>query len=346
MNEVIYVDHSILSTVAACEEKGRLSYIEHLRPKRIAMPLTFGSAWHAGLAAIYNGYELDLTQDELIKLAQLAFYKEYREAGFDSLPLTSEEGERRSVERGLNMLEAYIKKWESKDRLWRNLHYTAKETGEQRTYVEIGFACYLMEWQGHPVVYVGKIDRIRLFRINSQVYMWESKSTVSNVKTYSLQTRPNHQITGYYWILEELLGIKLGGAILDVAYISDREIGGKFESGVDIENDFARYETHRSTRDIEEFLYDIRRKATEFLQLQDDLVTNKITRGYRNAPSSCSSYGGCHFRRVCETNANPQIIDNLFIKQKWEPWANIVGESQLIVSNSEVYKLEMKTHVT
>jgi len=33
-DSVIYVDHSILSTVGACKEKGRLAYVEHLRPSK------------------------------------------------------------------------------------------------------------------------------------------------------------------------------------------------------------------------------------------------------------------------------------------------------------------------
>lgn len=310
MKDVIYIDHSTLSTFATCEEKGRLAYVEHLRPLETGKPLIFGSAFHAAVAAIYSGGSQ--------KDAHAAFLNEVRAAGPDTLPLSADSEEKRSVERGLYLIDAYIEKWTPQDINWEDV--LRPDTGEP--YVEMGFAVYLMDWQGTPVIYVGAADRIRRNRVDGQLYNWETKTTGSAVSYYVQQTRPNHQITGYKWACQEFLKLNIAGTILDVIHVSDRKIGGKFPNGIDIEKDFARVETRRSSTDVEEFLYDTRHLTTRYLELQ----AAGLRRWHRNAPAACYMYGGCHFRDICNSNLNPMIITNKYKVEVWEPWKINVGE--------------------
>ena len=302
--KVIYVDHSTLSTFATCEEKGRLAYVEHLRPLETGKPLIFGSAFHAAVASIYSGGSRES--------AHTAFLDEVRRAGPDTLPLSADSTEKRSVERGLYLIDAYIEKWAAQDVNWEDV--LRPDTAEP--YVEMGFAVFLMNWQSTPVMYVGKVDRIRRNRVDGQLYNWETKTTGSAVSYYVQQTRPNHQITGYKWACQEFLKLNIAGTILDVIHVSDRKIGGKFVNGIDIEKDFARVETRRSTTDVEEFLFDVRALATRYLALQDA----GERRWSRNAPAACYMYGGCHFRDLCNSNLNPQIMANKYRKEVWQPW--------------------------
>ena len=308
---IIYVDHSILAT-GVCEEKQRLAYVEHLRPLETSKPLIFGSAFHAAIASIYTSSSRSYAPEAVRDLAHAAFFAEVRKAGPDTLPLSADSDEKRSVERGLYLIDAYIAKWAPTDINWEDV--LRPDNGEP--YVEMGFAVYFMDWRDTPVVYVGKVDRIRRNRVDGQLYNWESKTTGGAVSYYVQQTRPNHQITGYKWGCQEFLQVNIAGTILDVVHVSDRKIGGKFPDGIDSEKDFARVETRRSSTDVEEFLYDLRESTTRFLELRD----SGKRRWHRRAPSACYMYGGCHFRDACNSNLNPAILANKYVKERWEPW--------------------------
>ena len=321
MTDPIYIDHSTLSTFATCNEKGRLSYVEHLKPLATGKPLIFGTAFHAAVAAVYEGGD---DAQATNARARRAFLDEVRAAGPDTLPLSADSDEKRSVERGLYLIDAYIDKWRAQDALWENVY--RPDTGE--AYIEMGFAAYLMEWHGRPVLYVGKIDRIRRNRVDGQLYNWETKTTGSNIYYYLEQTRPNHQITGYAWAAQELLNLKIAGTIWDIIHVSDRKIGGKFPNGIDPEKDFGRVETRRSATDIQEFLYDLREITTHYL----DLKASPKARWHRNAPAACYMYGGCHFKDICNSNGNPTIIAAKYKRQEWKPW-DVTGPSVLSVPN-------------
>lgn len=315
MKDVIFVDHSTLSTFATCQEKGRLAYVEHLQPLQEGPPLVFGSAFHAAVAALYESVARKLSNEECRNAARSAFLSEARKG---DLPISADDEEKRSVERGLYLIDAYIEKWTPYDINWEDILQPV--TGDP--YIEMGFASYFMDWHGAPVVFIGKMDRLRRNRVDDQIYVWETKTTGSNVSHYVQQTRPNHQLSGYKWAAQELLGVNVAGIILDVIHISDRKVGGKFPNGIDIEKDFGRVETRRSTTDVDEFLYDLREITTQYLSLRD----SEKPRWHRNAPAACYMYGGCHFRDICNSNLNPQIIASRYRRKEWRPW-DVTGPS-------------------
>lgn len=331
---VIFVDHSTLATVGICQEKGRLAYVEHLQPLVVGPPLVFGTAFHAAVAAYYTAISKKLSSSECHQQAQAAFLKEIREAGPDALPLSADSEEKRSIERGLYLIEAYIKKWAPYDVNWEDV--IRPDTGEP--YIEVGFAVYFMDWHGIPVVFVGKEDRIRRNRIDGNIYVWETKTTSGAVSYYVQQVRPNHQLTGYKWATQELLGLNVAGVILDVVHISDRKVGGKFPNGIDIEKDFGRVETRRSPTDVEEFLYDLRLKTTEYLTLKE----SGQKRWIREAPAACYMYGGCHFRDICNSNLNPTIIASKYRIRRWEPW-DVTGPQLMKSKNLEIAGFPVST---
>lgn len=317
-SDIIYVDHSMMSTFSTCEEKGRLSYVEHFRPIDERPPLIFGSAFHAGVARLYAAYTA--RESDPLREAELAFIQEAKSKGPNSLPISGDSPERRSVERGLNLLRAYALKWRKQDVNWEDV----ANPDDGSLYIEIGFAIYVREWRGHPVVNVGKIDRIRRNRVDGRLYGWETKTTTSSVGAYANQIRPNHQLTSYKWAASELLGFDLAGMMLDITFVSDRKIGGKFSDGIDPEKDFGRVETRRSKVDVEEYLYDLNLFIEDFLGRRE----SRLRRWHRNAPAACFMYGGCHFRDACTSNLNPMILRNKYKIERWEPWKGIIPESQ------------------
>lgn len=317
--EVIYLDYSITSTFRTCEEKARLSYVEHLHPKQTPIYFDFGACWHEAMAYLYNGKLLKASDEILLQMAKEGFIKELRSRG-GALPLPMDQSEKRSIERGMYLLEAYQDRWRNEP--FENITYF-DEQGEQKAYVEIGFALFLFEWRHKPVMFVGRLDRMMKNRITGKPTIFESKTTTQPLGIFVQQVRPNHQITGYHWMAAELLEWDVRETIWDCTYISSRQPdpqGGRWGLlGIDQKEDFARVPTMRSRVDVDEFVYDLTMTAHRYLQL----VETNLRRWTRNAPTACHQFGGCIYRKVCGTNLNESIIRTDFKVERWEPWRGI-----------------------
>lgn len=309
-DEILVIDHSISSTYRCCEEKGNLAYIQHLKSKKAALPLVFGSAMHAAIEAFHN--LISLGDFKIALKGGLIAIDKSLEEDKTQLPRTikNSDDEKRSLERCRMLFSAYTQKW-------ANELFITK-------YVEKGFAIDLsIQYKGRPILYVGKIDRVVEKIINKSLHNIETKTTAQGLSYFMERKKPNHQITGYQIALMELLGIKPQSTIWDAIFISTRQPdlkkGGWFEYGIDIDKDFDRQETGRSETDIQEWYYDIRRTALRFFEFRD----SDLHRGERN-DQMCHNYGGCGFRLICESNRNPAIISSEYTVKKWEPWKGIM----------------------
>lgn len=314
----IYIDYSIFSTLLTCEEKARLRYQEALTPLDEAPALGFGGAFHAGVDQWLRTRTL---QD-----ARAAFLMEVKRRG-TILPISMEADEKRSIERGIYLLEAYVEKYEGET------YRVMRRPDDGKPYVEIGFAVHIMDWKGRPVHYTGKIDSLKESMVDGRPRIFECKTTARGLNWYLDQVRPNHQITGYY-LGAKAMGLDPAGAVWDCIFISDRKPdprkGGWMTFGIDIEKDFGRRETRRSEVDIDEFLTDLRYATTRWLTLQE----SKLPRWSRNAPGACYMYGGCSYLEVCSTNLNPNVIRSKFRKEPWAPWEGLIHRHTEVPSGS------------
>lgn len=301
--DAIYLDHSILSTSMSCLEKARLAYVEHLAKRDVPSPLTFGSAFHAGVAAF-------LVEGNA-NAAEHAFLNAIREREGATLPL---ESDKRSIEKGLLLLQAYAEKW-------KNAPYEVMRSPSGIPYVEIGFRLFLMEWRGRPVLLCGLIDSILRSKIDGQPYVDELKTTTKALSTFVRQAKPNHQVTLYDYAVTELFGIKPTGAIWDAVYLSSRQPNSKGKthwerSGIKLDEDFSRTITTRSVQDHDDMLFDLRNAAITFLTWRERDAEQHWPRN----TSQCHNYGGCQFADVCISRNNTQIKSNFFTKYEWRPW--------------------------
>ena len=138
--DIIYLNYSTLSTFNTCREKARLSYIEHLAPIAEIPPLAFGSAFHEGIAEFYRTLPFK-SRDESLQHAKRGFINELKKRD-SHLPLALESEERRSIERGIALIEAYVERWKGES------YEAVLRPDTNEPYVEIGFSVYLMEWNG------------------------------------------------------------------------------------------------------------------------------------------------------------------------------------------------------
>jgi hypothetical protein len=307
-NRSIHFDHSITSTFQTCEEKARLAYFLHLAPNKEERPLSYGSAIHAGLHA----FDVTGNVDDGVEAFCLHLQ------GINSqlpIEMKNDENERRSVERGTYLIRAYAERWSDDS-------YEVAIDATGKPMAEIGFSIFLREYEGIPIMLSGKIDCVKKSKQDGQYYNWERKTSSGSVYSVLQNTRPNHQITIYDYAIKTLLGVTLGGTALDAIYVSDRQPnpkkGGWMNYGIDIEKDFGRAFTVRSETDRLELIEQDMSMVVEDILRR---VSSDRPRWRMNAPTACSMYGGCKFKKICETNRNQNIIETEYVVRPWHPWA-------------------------
>lgn len=358
VNHRIYIDYSTRSRFQACKEKERLGGLLGYRIKQSQPSLDFGHAIHAGWEAYYDAlaggwhdsehkwhtFEEEAKPDPFwdgkpelaytdkttpTERAQAAFLRDlgHSEA---QLPVNIESEERRSLERGLYLLEAYIYRWRNEP--YENILIN----GEPQT--EVGFRYYITTYQDYEVWYVGYIDRLMRNIITKRGVVFEGKTTTQGLTTFVQQCKPNHQVTGYFPAAQTLLYESLDTetphiteCVWDCIFISDRLPNMKkgltdrwWAYGIDIDKDFARQITTRSTNDISEFKIELEEDVQEYCKW---LLSGK-SRWPRTAPGACHAFGGCQFRNRCSMNLDQeqeeQFMNSLYRKERWEPWRKIV----------------------
>lgn len=346
-NHRIYVDYSTLAKFQACKELARLGSFQGYRLQAHDPKLAFGHAIHAGWAAYYDalaggfhdaegkwhmyGYiEGNEPHKAPLIRAQAAFLRDLHvnADGSTVLPVTLESDERRSVERGLALLDAYIYRW-------RYEPYSNILRADGSPLVEVGFQFPLARYQEYDIIYVGYIDRIMMNNATQRPVNFEGKTTTRSILQKKKEVKPNHQITGYYKPANTLvasLGLpEVKETVWDIMFISDRAANSTkgltdrfWNYGIDTAKDFDRTTTMRSHADVTEFLFDAEQWALEYSKW----VLSGIPRWPRTAPGPCHNYGGCVFRERCSLNlqpeAEPSFMDMNFKVDRWEPWKRIV----------------------
>lgn len=305
--EAIYLDNSLLfGSLSICEERARLSRVLNLKPRVQNLALDFGSALHAGVAALGNN-------TNNIEAAHLAFVQELKNQG-TLLPIDIMDQEKHSIERGLNLISAYQERW--KDDFYETLR-----SADNKPFTEVRFRLHLFDWDNIPVIFCGLIDRVAVSKISGRIVNIETKSTGTSLTQHALQIRPNHQISGYICAVQELLGLDVSETLWDAIFKSNRQPDPKKgfwgSKGIDIQKDFLRTSTSRSDRDIKEWNFDVREAAVKFLKLRDS-SKQRWTR--TSNPMACHIYGGCAFQRICATNLDEAVIKSDYIIKPWEPW--------------------------
>jgi hypothetical protein len=156
--------------------------------------------------------------------------------------------------------------------------------------------------------------------------VFEGKTTTQGLSQYIQQCKPNHQITGYFNHAKDMLpGVR--ECVWDCTFISSRKpdmskaLTDRFWMyGIDVDNDFARQTTSRSSADVEAFLEDTASDALEYCRW----ATSDAKRWPRTAPGACHSYGGCAFRGRCSMNLKDAaeetaFMETFFVRKPWNP---------------------------
>ncbi len=331
----IYTDYSTRSTFQSCKDKARLTNVlgYRLKDPMATVPLDFGHAYHAGVAAYYDWQAGGFFDDTGVwhiyppgarpsgtRIAQAAFMQDLKKQD-SSMPIEIKAGDDRSLERGVMLIEAYIERWQ-------NEPYENILDKDGRPLTEIYFETYIARWGEWEIWYCGTIDRVMMHIMTRRPRIFETKTTGMGLTSFIEQRKPNHQVTGYFKIAWALMEANfpdlpvITDAVWDCIFISKRapdtskSLKQRFWMwGIDIANDFVRQDTARSKMDVSEFLVDLEQDAVDFAKW--------LMSGAKHWPKvggfACHAYGGCAFRNFCSSNDAPEILSTFFEVKQWNP---------------------------
>lgn len=348
-NRIIYVDNSTLNAFL-CKERARLGNVLGYKIRTRSAPLDFGHAFHAAWEAFYDakagGYhdrdthEWRTFQDEdAISPTMRAKAAFLRDLGINgaSLPVSLESTERRSIERGLALVDAYIYRW--KDEPYDNL---LDQNGAPFT--EVGFRYYITAYGGYELWYCGVIDRLMRDMRTLRPVMFEGKTGTTNPDVYAAGAKPNNQITGYFPAALTLFP-DIRECIWDYVFISTRKADlnkalteeSRFWAwGVDIAHDFKRSSTSRTSRDVTRFKIDLEERALDYAKYL--LAADKATWPMETA--MCNQYfKPCVFKDRCSMNLTSDqersYLEMTHHVERWEPWRKIVERNPVVKTSIE-----------
>jgi len=175
-----------------CEQKYKWKYVDDLEPRWDGVPKPLGTAFHSGVAEIYQG-------EDVLQATHNAVEKYYELVGKPIDNLTEKEAQQ--VGKGRLQLEAML------------AHYPyVPERFEDIVAIEKD-----MEWEvvpGRSLVF--RADR--LIRVNGALWLHDTKTTGLEVNLMVKVQRLRTQYVGYAAGVEALTGEKLAGVMLDAVH--------------------------------------------------------------------------------------------------------------------------------
>jgi len=244
------VSNSTLQSYRKCGMLFLQENVMRLEPKEPKIALSFGSLIHAGLEAHYDGREIRL---EDVAAPELRLV---------------EHGERYSINHAWNLLERYKMFYKDIDKEYENIA------------TEQEFTIQINEW----LFYTGSIDQYVRKISNGGIRQRDHKTT-SSFYNFIPMAKPNHQATGYIFLLQEVAGIA----------VEDFEFNGINSKVLDFKDPnklFMRTTTTRNQLEIEEWKQGMIKEATK---MKADIEADD----YSFNDTACNLYGRCQFADVC-----------------------------------------------
>lgn len=169
-------------------------------------------------------------------------------------------------------------------------HYLDEEfelySDDQGPFVERTFELEIPGFDDVRIFFHGTIDMILRERNTNNLYVCDHKTTSSLGKDFFNRIKPNFQYTGYFWGAKEAFGLNPKAFIVNGIQIAKTK------------REFKRQVTFISDEEIKELHLALRDAAMRFIDYK------QTGEWPMSAPNSCSMWGGCEFRQVCEMDSN------------------------------------------
>jgi hypothetical protein len=294
--ETQHFDYTRLSDFLMCPRRGYFAHIRSWQPELTSPALVFGISWHRAMETIYSNPTAD--KGVLTTAAFSAFQTEWDASGLDP-----EEFHPRSLNKAVEMLDAYLDK------------YYVELTRTKVLDVERAFEVPL-NVEGQPT-YHGRLDTIVELPTTPGIFVLEHKTTSSFMGRWSEFFSPNMQIDGYCHAAHMIYGDNVRGVLVNGAIIQKTKI------------DFVRVPVVRQFEEldawaweildwIETIKFDYERLAE--LRVKASERAPKFMNAFPKNTTGCSHFGGCRYLDLCKITSNPERWDEPPGGFVYKPW--------------------------
>lgn len=259
-------DSSSLGTYISCPRKYYWRYVRHLLPRGYkSAPLDFGTAIHEALRIWYTTHDAE----EAIST-------------FHDLWDERLEDNKRTHEKGIELLSGYFKKYERETFTW---------ISEPETVFKLDF---------YGNTFVGRFDGVIDFQ--GLPLIIDHKTATRMGSSYFYKFRPDMQMSAYVWAARQLFGDEIAGALINVLYFTTKKMG------------YFRSIVERQDWEIQEFL-DVASRNIEEIKSKD----REDHMDWEPRWAYCQHWSTCMFRDLC-TEKNPEpLVQSMYRVDEWDP---------------------------
>lgn len=320
--DFLYYDNSMLDKFRACPRSYFFRNVLYWTPDVTNHNLVFGSCWHTAMDVVWLNANMNISDDNLLTVAMVAFMDTWYEA----YPMDKEAASAQSVFAGESDDERFPKTpGRAKDMLF---HYIKSKRKIIASYellgVETPFIVPLPEFE--HTFYVGRKDKT--FRVkDTGVYDLDHKTTKTDGEVWQNTFFPNSQMDGYLYAGflvygDEYKGIDIDGALCQKG--SAKTVRGDFPPGIG----FKTIPIQRALAFVESWLWDttylIKQVANHMEMLKACKPEDDYLKAFEKHTTGCGYYAGCEYRQLCKFYENPlrfgEDVPRGYKVEKWEPF--------------------------
>ena len=313
---LVRINSSSLSLLQECLRKSYYIFKKGFVTHNENTATLFGSAVHAALEVFYSGaskerkippnfsreMELWSKGEEPSTSKEFLVYRAAQAFLEKASPLISlEDSNKRSVTGGMWTLEHYFKTYIDDP-------YTVVRDSDGPM-VERGCVFTLYEDDFLIVEYFGTVDVILKHERTGSILVTDHKTSSVVGQQFYNRLKPNHQYTGYLLAAREFFGLDT-----DKFLVNCIEVKAKPKTARGTPPNFPRQVTVRTEEDYAEFravvLYHARVLAALWDKPEEEWTLGPV--------SSCASYAGCQYLRICSSpqNLRKNIINAEFTETR------------------------------
>ena len=307
-------DSTMRSHFVACERQGFWSDFMHLRKSGLSIHLHFGGVVAAGLEATRKAYYRDgCNLDESMCIGHSTIIKTWGDPDIDMEMLRAQRIYK-SLPAAHDALEAYAERWPFDTDPLRPLFINGQHC------IEVSFAVPLPinhPVTNEPILYAGRFDMLADWQETGTIWIDDEKTSSSLGRSWRNNWRLRGQFTGYVWGCRSF-GVNASGVIV-------RGLGI-------LANSVTTEEAPPEPRpgwmvDVWywQLLKDIRRAKACWITMEQKQDCDPWEMWDQNLDSSCSSYGGCQFIPLCQSE-HPERWLGQYEKVVWNPLQRSVEE--------------------
>lgn len=309
------IDNFALSMFQACRAKYYLRMVQGFVPIRRRAALSFGGVIHNGLAEWYRSDAATYVEGAEAAPALVAALQAIEKHWPEVMPTEDFRTKAKALETLYHYSRTYPKE------VWSPLATPTGKLVEVAATIPMGLFLECQECEGYmdeldrttgkcsncgqpleEVEYGGILDVGAEW--NDMVYVIDHKTTtrLGDGSYYFMQFKPDNQMTGYIWMLQQLSNRRVGGAIINAI--------GLYKDKPPI---FKRQITNRTPDEIE-------RWKGFVLDTCNDIKRCERTGIWREETGSCMQYGSCDYHNVHTLSSEAEREKRLetdYVKNEW-----------------------------